>query len=644
MNTSESTRTRVQPIILAGGLGTRLRPRTLVLPKPLLPVRGRPLLWYAIDALDGSNVKPPVVTIDYLGELIEAYFQDSGVIFRRFAGASMAESTIRVAEEFPAEAYLGMSADVLVGRTGVRRALTLYDAYGENTLLLVRLPRSGHKKWEFEITDGYLRDIHIRPTSTSFERLLLILRRDSLLNLRTVLPQPITDDALSDHQRRFQTGWMLLLRTLLDIKEPVRAEFVDLPVQNVNVPADLEDANHFVSSRLQSHTAANGGATILIAPGPFKECLSSPDVADAMRRGVMDILPGAQVIMRPLSDGGSGIKKLLVAATAGSEIPVVLTGPLGNPISTSIGLLGDGTTAVIESAAICGLALVSADERNPLHTTTFGVGEAIIYAVRVLGARRIILGCGDSATNDCGIGMASALGVRFGNVRPAAALTGADLSQIGSIDTSLLPSEFRMIPITVACNLTSVLCGSEGTSRIYGPQKGALPEQVAELETGVENYAATVRRDLGMDVSFLPGAGGAGGLAASLYAILGASLRYSFDVIDEFLQLDNLLKQSTLVLTGEGTLDDRTATGKVACAIALRAKKYNLPVVAIAGIVASDCEDIYYNGIDAAVSIQNGPLTHEESLRHARELITDSTSRALRMVFRIGDVQGAVTI
>lgn len=375
--------------------------------------------------------------------------------------------------------------------------------------------------------------------------------------------------------------------------------------------------------------------TILVAPGPYKECLSAHAVARAMHIGICDILPSAKVLLRPLSDGGSGIAELLVEAGSGQMIDLDIFGPLGTPIRARYGLLQGGSTAVVESATACGLALVPKDQRRPLSSSSFGVGQLIRHAVEVSGATRVVVGCGDSATNDCGIGMAAAMGVKFAGLPADARPGGGDLTRITGIDSSGLSSALLRSEVVVACNLTSILCGPEGTSRIYGPQKGATPSDVDELERGVEHFAQLALRDLGLDLAFLPGAGGSGGLAASLYAFLPATLRYSLDVVGRFLKLDDLLSVASLVVTGEGMIDDRTATGKVACGLALKAKRFGLPVVAIVGAISPDHEDIYYNGIDVVASIQEGPLSYEESMRDAAPLITRATARVMRSIFRL---------
>ena len=376
---------------------------------------------------------------------------------------------------------------------------------------------------------------------------------------------------------------------------------------------------------------------ILIAPGPYKECLTSFEVAEAMKVGVQEVIPDAYTIIRPLSDGGSGIAKILTEASGGYLKNITVKGPLGDPVSACFGFLGDGETAVVESAQAVGLSLIPKEKRNPLYTSTFGVGQLISEAIRE-GARKIIVGCGDSGTNDCGIGCASALGVKFyydKNKLPLTFPTGSDLERITHFDYEDAAKKLANIEITVACNLTSILCGPEGTSRIYGPQKGANPDQVEILHNGVYRYVDLIYTSNRSDLSFVPGAGAAGGLAASLYAFFQARLLYSIDVVDKYVHLDKYLSEANLVLTGEGQIDDRTATGKVACGIALKAKKYGLPVIAIVGSIANDHEDIFYNGIDAVECIAEGPILLEESMAKASALITNATMRVMRFMFKI---------
>lgn len=376
------------------------------------------------------------------------------------------------------------------------------------------------------------------------------------------------------------------------------------------------------------------GPRILIAPGPYKECLSSFAVARAMERGVKEILPTAVSIIRPLCDGGSGIAEVLTEATAGRLARVQVDGPIGQRVEAEYGLLGDGRTAVVESAKAAGLALVPRDRRNPLRTSSFGVGQLLAHAASS-GAKEIIVGCGDSGTNDCGMGCAAALGVRFfdADSKPILYPRGEDLRRVARIDPAGARERLAGSRISVACNLTSILSGPEGTSRIYGPQKGATKEDVEILQSGVDHFVKVVLSGCGIDLSYVPGAGGAGGLAASLYAFCGARLLYSIDVVDRYLNLDQHLASVDLVLTGEGRIDDRTATGKVPCGIALKAKRYNLPVVAVVGSIADDHEDIFYNGIDAVESIAEGPQDLEYLVAHAEMLIQRAATRVMRFAF-----------
>lgn len=373
---------------------------------------------------------------------------------------------------------------------------------------------------------------------------------------------------------------------------------------------------------------------ILVAPGPYKECLDARDVATAMKAGIEELLPDALILMRPMADGGSGFSQLLTEATGGRLVDVEVSSPLGVPIRASFGILGDNKTAVIESAKAAGLALIPTDLRNPMLASTYGVGQLIAAAVNE-GAQKVILGCGDSGTNDCGIGCAAALGVEFfdaSSSKPISRPTAEHLGRLTRIDTTSIPTRFKNLELIVACNLTSILCGPEGTSLIYGPQKGATPEQIEILHRGVNHFCDLVFGSTELDIGYVPGAGGSGGLAASLYAFFGARLLYSLDVVDSFLQLDRYFEKVDLVLTGEGCIDDRTATGKIACGIALKAKKYGLPVVAIVGSIASDYEDIFYNGIDAVECIAEGPITREESIKQARRSVAKATERVVRFM------------
>ena len=247
MSVSVKGDSKLRPLILAGGLGTRLRPRTNHLPKPLLPVAGKPLLWYAIHSVDGAGLMQPIVVVDYLRDLIRAYFDGSPVNFCDLPGRTMAQAVFEIAERDDADAFLGMSSDVLVPKKAVTRIVQLYrKSGGQDAVMFVRLTKPGHKKWEFCVEDGSLRDIKVKETKTDFERVLLILNKKSLQAVRNLLPNPVQEGGLPNHLSTFQTGWILLLKALLQAGIPIAAEIVDVPVCNINIASDFQTAEKFV--------------------------------------------------------------------------------------------------------------------------------------------------------------------------------------------------------------------------------------------------------------------------------------------------------------------------------------------------------------------------------------------------------------
>lgn len=241
--------TRVRPIVLAGGLGTRLRPRTDHLPKPLLPVAGRPLLWYSLQTLREARLLPPVVTLDYKSQVIRSYFDGDGIDFRELPGRTMAEAFLEVAESDPAAAFLGASSDVLIPRNGVMATLAAFEESGrKDTAIFVRLPKAGHKKWQFVVEDDRLVDIVVGESQSQFERLFLILTAATILELRRLLGRPIIESKLTQELRPYQTGWTLLLKVMTANKFPIVSRVLNLPVHNINVPADFETAKTFVAA------------------------------------------------------------------------------------------------------------------------------------------------------------------------------------------------------------------------------------------------------------------------------------------------------------------------------------------------------------------------------------------------------------
>ncbi|HEY31790.1 MAG TPA: glycerate kinase [Dehalococcoidia bacterium] len=371
---------------------------------------------------------------------------------------------------------------------------------------------------------------------------------------------------------------------------------------------------------------------IVIAPQGFKGSLSAREVADAMARGIRLALPDTDLTLVPMADGGEGTVNVLVSATNGRFFTNEVIGPLGERTVATWGILGNRTTAVIEMAAASGLVLVTPDSLNPMVTTTYGTGE-LIRATLDADCRQLIIGIGGSATNDGGSGMAQALGVRLlddeGNELPWG---GAALNRLRQIDISGLDTRLTACKVTVACDVTNPLCGEEGASWVYGPQKGATKDMCQQLDKALTNYATVIKQDLGIDISDMPGGGAAGGLGAGLVAFLGAEMRPGIDIICEATGLSEHLKGASLVFTGEGRIDKQTTFGKTVTGVAARAKAAGIPVVAITGELTINNKDLNQHGIDAALSIAPGPIGLEESFNEVDKLITEATERALRLI------------
>ncbi|MEU1572329.1 glycerate kinase [Streptomyces collinus] len=371
---------------------------------------------------------------------------------------------------------------------------------------------------------------------------------------------------------------------------------------------------------------------VVVAPSGFKESLSAEAAADAIAAGVRRVLPGADIDLVPLVDGGEGTALALAAATGGRIVTTAATGPVGETIAAHFALLGGGDTAVVEMAAVAGLSLVPHGLRDPGATTTYGVGE-LIRAALDTGVRRILVGCGDSGTSDGGAGALQALGARLldaeGRELPHG---GRELTRLHRIDPTGLDPRLTEVELLVACNPYNVLCGERGVARVFGPQKGATPAQVEELSAALENWAFVLTRDAAVPDSDLrsgPGTGASGGLGAGL-AALGARLLPRFDVLLDHLDLDTRLARADLVVTAEGALDLQTPRGKVPAEVARRAKLHGRPVLALAGTLGEGAGDV--PGVDACHGILPAPMELAEALLRASELLTDATERALRMI------------
>ncbi|MFJ9089680.1 glycerate kinase [Streptomyces sp. NPDC102384] len=369
-----------------------------------------------------------------------------------------------------------------------------------------------------------------------------------------------------------------------------------------------------------------------IAPSGFKESLSAGAAADAIAAGVRRVVPDAETDLIPLVDGGEGTARALAAEGGGRLVALPATGPVGQRIGTHFALLPDGT-AVVEMAAVAGLSLVPRELRDPAATTTYGVGE-LIRAALDAGARRILVGCGDSGTSDGGAGALQALGARLLDAYDLELpLGGRELMHLDRIDPSGLDPRLKETEIRVACNPFNVLCGERGVARVFGPQKGATPTQVEQLAAGLEHWAHVLTRDLRVrtDLFTGPGTGASGGLGAGL-AALGARLLPRFDVLLDHLDLDARLARADLVVTAEGALDHQTPRGKVPAEVARRAKRFGRPVLALAGTIGDGAHTVTATGVDAYSSILPAPVTLAEALGRGGEFLTDATERALRMI------------
>jgi glycerate kinase len=369
---------------------------------------------------------------------------------------------------------------------------------------------------------------------------------------------------------------------------------------------------------------------IVVAPQALKGSLTAAATGQAIVEGVLAVYPEAEVTMIPVADGGEGTVQALVDATGGELRTQTVTGPLGDPVTAFWGLLGDKQTAVIEMAASSGLPLVPPERRDPRITTTFGFGE-LIYTALEHGCRHFIIGLGGSATNDGGAGMAQALGARLTTADGQALhYGGAALSALAHISTAGMDPRLSTCRFDVACDVTNPLCGPQGASAIYGPQKGATPEMVVELDRALAHYADVIERDLHRSVRDVPGAGAAGGLGAGVLAFLPATLRPGAQIVLEAVHLEDQLRSADLVITAEGQLDAQTAYGKSIAAVASLARRFNVPVLALAGGLGEGYRVVYDLGVSSVTVIPSGPMSLAYAMEHAAALTRDATERVLR--------------
>jgi glycerate kinase len=356
---------------------------------------------------------------------------------------------------------------------------------------------------------------------------------------------------------------------------------------------------------------------IAIVPNAFKGSLTAMEAAACIERGLKKSLGRVSMVKIPMADGGDGTVPAIVEATRGRLVRCGVHDPLGRRIRSVFGITGDGRTAVIEMALASGLALLKPGERNPMLAGTRGTGE-LIRAALDQGVREIVVGIGGSATNDGGTGMARALGVRFFDSRNRELEEGGGaLQRLARIDVSGLDRRLERVAVSVACDVSNPLCGPRGASAVYGPQKGATPAMVKHLDEGLKRLAAVIRRDLGLQVARLPGAGAAGGLGAGLVAFLGARRRPGSDLVTETIGLDRRIAGCDLVVTGEGRLDGQTVFGKAPAGVAAVAGKHGIPVIAICGSLGPDAGSLRALGIQAFFSALEEAVPEADLRRRA---------------------------
>ena len=374
---------------------------------------------------------------------------------------------------------------------------------------------------------------------------------------------------------------------------------------------------------------------IIVAPDSFKGSVSALGVAEAVERGIRAVFPEAEVIKVPIADGGEGTVEALVAATSGRLLHAMVHGPMGEPLRAHWGISGDGATAFIEMASASGLPLVPKERRDPRIASTFGTGE-LIKAALDAGLRRLVVGIGGSATNDGGTGMARALGARFldaeGGELPEG---GAALARLASIDLSGMDHRLAEASILVACDVDNPLCCPRGASAVYGPQKGATPEMVQELDAALAVFAGIATAATGRDIALSAGAGAAGGLGAGLLFFTPASLRPGVSIVLETTGFGALVQGADLVITGEGRTDVQTAMGKAPVGVAEVARRHGVPVICLSGGLGDGADEVLDHGIDALLATVPQPMTLEACMGQGATLVEAAAARLCR-VLKVG--------
>lgn len=370
---------------------------------------------------------------------------------------------------------------------------------------------------------------------------------------------------------------------------------------------------------------------VLILPDSFKNCLSSVEVGNALTKGVLKAFPKASVQSYPVADGGEGTVQAFIAACNGNEVRCKVHDALGREIEGFYGVLPDGT-AVIEMAAASGIENILDKDRNPLLASTFGTGELILDAINK-GANKIILGLGGSATNDGGAGMAKALGYQFLDKNEKEIPEGGGaLNQLAKINTEKIHPGLQDLTFNIAVDVQNPLTGENGASYIYGPQKGATPMMVEQLDQNLALLAKIIQQDLNKDVENHPGAGAAGGMGAGCLAFLNGDLIPGFEIVTSVLHLEEKVKNADIILTGEGMIDKQTLNGKTPYSVAQLAQKHHKKVIAFAGTLGNGYQELYQHGFTSVFPITEKPVTLKESMANAAILLENAAERAFRLL------------
>ncbi len=375
---------------------------------------------------------------------------------------------------------------------------------------------------------------------------------------------------------------------------------------------------------------------IVIAIDSFKGSLSSMQTGNIAEKVTKKIFPAAKSIIFPLADGGEGTVDALTKGLNGEIINTEVTGPLGDKINSRYGKIASKNLAIIEMADAAGLTLVPEDKRNPLHTTTYGLGELILHAAKN-GCREFIIGIGGSATNDCGLGMLTALGIKFMDKdKNFVGINGSSLKDICYIDINNLSPIVADCSFHIACDVTNPLCGKNGCSFVYGPQKGATAQIVEEMDKDIYNFSNLAAEQLGLSGANVPGAGAAGGLGYAFHTFLNAQLKPGIELVLDLLKIDQALIHADLLITGEGRMDFQTVMGKAPIGVAKLAKKLNptIKTIAFCGCATFEAESVNEHGIDAYFPILHLPMTSSEAMETstAQKNLTQTITQVLNLL------------